>query len=81
MMPDTWVPTSTFVTGSTVPVAVTEFEMSILSALAVSRVTVCFPVGRKISQSAAAAQMTPAVIHKVLVFIFIDFMISLIDVE
>ena len=81
MIPDTWVPTSTFVTGSTVPVAVTELEMSILSVLAVSRVTVCFPVGRKISQSAAAVQMMPTAIHKVLVFILIDFIISLVNVE
>ena len=41
MIPDTCVPTSTSVTGSIVPVAVTEFEISPLLIVAVAYVTLC----------------------------------------
>ena len=43
MMPDTCVPTSTSVTGSTVPVAVTELLMVMRVAAAVSSVTFSRP--------------------------------------
>ena len=38
-MPDTWVPTSTFVTGSMVPVAVIEVDMSPLDTFVLVYVT------------------------------------------
>ena len=38
MMPETWVPTSTSVTGSTVPVAITELRMVMRLVEAVSSV-------------------------------------------
>ena len=59
MIPETWVPTSTSVTGSTVPVAVTELRMAIRTAGAVSSVSRSPAEGRSSNQRTAAVAATP----------------------
>ena len=75
-MPDTCVPTSTCVTGSTVPVAVTELRMVIWLMGAVSSRTFGPFEGRAISQMQTPAATTPAAMSR-----FRFFISSIIDLS
>ena len=71
MITDTCVPTSTSVTGSIVPVAVTEFEISPLLTATVAYVTLCLagePVKNQIPIPTTA--MTATAI-RIIFFVFI----------
>ena len=70
MMPDTCVPTSTSVTGSTVPVAVTVFEMELRPTLAVSSRMPPFDVLPVKNQIPPATTSTPAI--PIISFLFIS---------
>ena len=71
MMPLTCVPTSTSVTGSMVPVAVTKFEMSCRDTVAVSYSTSCFfPLPEK-AQTATPATTTAAAEVRMIFFLSI----------
>ena len=68
MMPETWVPTSTSVTGSTVPVAVTELLIAMRLVGAVSSVISSRFDGRSSTQSTTAARRTYAAMSMFLFF-------------
>ena len=74
MIPDTCVPTSTSVTGSIVPVAVTEFEISPLLTVTVAYVTLCLAGDPAKNQIPAPVTTTTATAIKVIFFIFIRFL-------
>ena len=63
MIPETCVPTSTSVTGSTVPVAVTELRIVMRLVGVVSSVISASFAGRSSSHNPAAATTTAAVIR------------------
>ena len=69
MMPETCVPTSTSVTGSTVPVAVTELRIVMRLVGVVSSVIPSPFEGRSTSHSTTAARTTAAAIRILFRFI------------
>ena len=71
MIPETCVPTSTSVTGSIVPVAVTEFEISPLLTVVVAYVTLCLAGEPAKNQIPAPTTTTTATAIKIIFFVFI----------
>ena len=78
MIPDTCVPTSTSITGSMVPVAVTELEISPLLTVALAYITLCFagePVKNQIPPPTTTATATAI---RIIFFVFILYSVLLI---
>ena len=73
MIPDTCVPTSTSVTGSIVPVAVTEFEISPLLTVAVAYVTLCLAGEPAKSHIPAPTTTTTTTAIRIISFVYYAF--------
>ncbi len=82
MIPDTWVPTSTVVMASSVPVAVTVLLTDPVSAFAVlmSILSIATFLGRRMKAADTSATRISAIIMIVLFFMILCFIVSIYKV-